>query len=867
MDTPVLRPAGTPLAVASTELPVQRTALATLVRERWVVAVLAAIVILAAVVRIYDIGGNPRGFFADEASFGYNAYTILHHGKDEYGATFPLLFRSFGEFKLPVFIYSDVPFIAALGMTEVAVRLTSATYGILTILTTFLLATALFRERAAGLAAAFMLAIMPWHIHFSRTGLGDLVAFPFFLTLGLYLFLLGTRQPRYYIAAGIVLGVTLYTYRAAWIVMPPLLVLLALLYHRELLKNWRLSIPAFAIIGLCGVPILLHLLSNSGDRSQQAGLLSLHHGRAETWQTFRDFYSSYFSRSFLFDLGDHGDVTRHYLPGFGELYYIQIPFLLLGFADLFWRPTRGKIIVLALLGLYPLSGALSDNSPYSSRTLLGSVVYSLITAYGLMLAVHGLEKLRRPYGRAAVAAMLIAVLAIVIAPIGAIVHSNSRPLSSNFVTYLHRYHTQYPKLASGYWGWQWGSGDIIRHFEDVQSQYDQLVMDPAFNGPEIFRKFYSPHDCEKCVIGHWDKYDPPAKQLFALSPETAWMTFDYDVKGELYYPSGALAFLFVEINGSHNTLAGMLPNAPDVTLEDLAGIPGSSLKSVTMFNEGNRNWSAGDYYTSYQNYQASIDASPSFALGFYNRGNVFAVRGQLDSALNDYVAALRNDDNIAEVHVNAGNAYFLLGQYQQAKTELDRAIELNPNIALAYVDRGSVHQALAKDQLAMADLQRALDLDPNLVLAYVRRGELEHALGNETAAMADYGRALALAPDGAETYAARGDSYLSTGQYTQAMADLNKAVGLDRDYALAYARRGITAIYIGDSDRAVADLSKAVELDRVYAAGSGRNPYWKLGDVAKLAAALEQAVGRVNDPPINARITTYINYLKQRSPS
>src|SRR5688572_21973255 len=94
---------------------------------------LAAILTLAAGLRIYNVGNNPPGFFADEASFGYNAYTILRSGTDEHGAPFPLFFRAFGEYKLPIFTYALTPFITALGLSETAVRLTAAAFGVATV--------------------------------------------------------------------------------------------------------------------------------------------------------------------------------------------------------------------------------------------------------------------------------------------------------------------------------------------------------------------------------------------------------------------------------------------------------------------------------------------------------------------------------------------------------------------------------------------------------------------------------------------------------------------------------------------------------------------------------------------------------------
>jgi 4-amino-4-deoxy-L-arabinose transferase-like glycosyltransferase len=503
--------------------------------RRWAQpALLVGVIMLAVVVRTVGLSDNPPGFFTDEASFGYNAYTILKTGGDEHGESWPVLFKAFGEYKLPVFIYSLVPFVAGLGLSEVAVRLGAATYGTLTVFTTYLLASALFRQRSVGLAAALFLAIMPWHIHYSRTGLGDLVSFLPFLTLGLYLFLVGVRRNKLWPLAGVVLGLTLYTYRAAWVVLPPLFILLALLYYRELLKGWRMALPALAIVLLFSIPIFLYFLSGSGGRSQQVWILNLNLGAWDTVKTFATQYASHFSISFLFQQGDDGSVLRHYLPGYGHLYYVQLPLVVLGTLGILLKPRREKTLVLGLLALYPLAGAVSDVSPISSRTILGSVVFALLTGYGLMLLVNGFRRLNRPYGQAAAGVALVVVGILSLA---------------SFTSYLRLYHSEYPKLSAGYWGWQSGPKEIIEYFLSVEGDYDQLVMDGEFNAPHEFFRFYAPEGCGKCIIGNTASYDPRLKQLFALRPKNLVSKYTYRTLHTLTYPNGEHAFYLVDITG------------------------------------------------------------------------------------------------------------------------------------------------------------------------------------------------------------------------------------------------------------------------------------------------------------------------------
>src|SRR3989344_7181611 len=119
---------------------------------------LIPILLLAAFLRFYKLGQVPSGFVNDEAAFGYNAYSLLKTGRDEFDESWPVIFHSFGEGKLPAYIYLTIPSVAAFGLTEFAVRLPSALFGVLTVLVV----------SRWSLLAALVLATLPWHIHFSR---------------------------------------------------------------------------------------------------------------------------------------------------------------------------------------------------------------------------------------------------------------------------------------------------------------------------------------------------------------------------------------------------------------------------------------------------------------------------------------------------------------------------------------------------------------------------------------------------------------------------------------------------------------------------------------------------------------------------
>ena len=91
---------------------------------------LILIVILAFSLRVYKLGDYPVGITWDEPAVGYNAYSVLKTGKDEYGKLLPLTFKSFGDDKPGFFVYYIIPSVAIFGLTKFAIMFPSALAGV-----------------------------------------------------------------------------------------------------------------------------------------------------------------------------------------------------------------------------------------------------------------------------------------------------------------------------------------------------------------------------------------------------------------------------------------------------------------------------------------------------------------------------------------------------------------------------------------------------------------------------------------------------------------------------------------------------------------------------------------------------------------
>src|SRR5438477_11064079 len=97
------------------------------------------IIVLALVIRIIWIGQAPPTIYLDEASIGYDAYSLGLRGQDQYGVSFPIYFRSYANYQSPLYIYLSIIPVKIFGLTPLGVRLVSILSGVMTVLLTFFL--------------------------------------------------------------------------------------------------------------------------------------------------------------------------------------------------------------------------------------------------------------------------------------------------------------------------------------------------------------------------------------------------------------------------------------------------------------------------------------------------------------------------------------------------------------------------------------------------------------------------------------------------------------------------------------------------------------------------------------------------------
>lgn len=163
-------------------------ALMIFIKKYWFQLTLSLIIALAALLRFPFLELYPPAMIQDEVGIGYAAISISKTGMDEWGDSFPLVFKSFGDYKAPAFIYSTALLYKIIGFHPVLPRITSAISGLLFVFSITMLTRSLTKSKKLALLAGLLAATNPWTIHLSRMALESNLGLAFFTT-GLWLFM------------------------------------------------------------------------------------------------------------------------------------------------------------------------------------------------------------------------------------------------------------------------------------------------------------------------------------------------------------------------------------------------------------------------------------------------------------------------------------------------------------------------------------------------------------------------------------------------------------------------------------------------------------------------------------------------------
>lgn len=488
--------------------------------------VFASIAILAVFLRFDKLGTVPPSPDWDEAALGYNAYSILKTGRDEYGKFLPLELRSYDDYKPPLYAYLTIPSVALFGLNVWSVRLPSAVAGSVAVIGTYLLVYELLfaasgisgarkKKRWEGLdtwdihtgtalISMFLLAISPWHLQFSRIAFEANTGITLNI-LGLTAFFLGLTGIPWMAASAFFFALSLYAYHSERVFVPLLVAALAVIFRRELFRDWKKVGVGMAVGVLVALPLLpvvtdktaMTRLKGTSPLSDQTALLSrtvrkleadkgkndtlgviLDNRRVVYAKTLIDGYISHFSLEWLFLTGDS---NRHHAPDNGLMYLWELPFFFWGMTWIWKKGGTLRSLLFAWLFIAPVAASPTGGTPHAIRTLVFLPAAQIFTATGLV------EWAKRMYPLWTGKKAAIPVLA---ARVGTAAYACLAVFISLF--YFHMYYRQLDREYSR--DWQYGYAQAVRYAEEHKGKFKQVVVSTALEQPHMFFLFYTKYD-------------------------------------------------------------------------------------------------------------------------------------------------------------------------------------------------------------------------------------------------------------------------------------------------------------------------------------------------------------------------------------
>lgn len=366
---------------------------------------LLVILLIAGLLRFTQLGSNPAILNRDEAAIAYNAVLINELGVDEWNESYPIVFKSFGDYKLPGYIYTLSGLFSFLPTQDAVVRIPSAVAGTLLVVAMWYLASVLNFTGWKRTLLTASIAVFPVLFFFSRMAFEANVALT--LLTATIAVLLDRKMPQLlktFLSGGLLL-LAIFFYNTPLLLLPVVGLSLIHYYGWKNPKKWFFPGLALGIILAIGLYVLLPITS------QKAGITIF--TDEQTWKNWIQFRSSLpsfaqstignqkiywfgtmlknivssFSPSFLVTEG--GNHPWHSMRWWGHMTWTWYIVGMIGIGQMirtvFIRKknntTELTLLILLLGSLLPAS--ITVDAPHTTRSLFFFVIWSFPAVYGL----------------------------------------------------------------------------------------------------------------------------------------------------------------------------------------------------------------------------------------------------------------------------------------------------------------------------------------------------------------------------------------------------------------------------------------------------------------------------------------------------
>ncbi len=502
---------------------------------------LLGIILLTVLLHVVKVKSLPVCLNADEAAFGYNAYSLLKTGKDEYGVMLPLRLKSFGDYKLPLYSYLSVPFIGAMGLTETSTRALAMLIGILFPLAVYFLTKELFEDERISLLAAFLTAVSPWiQITARHAHEAPLAVFLLVISATFLLKFLKNNENKYVYWFAATSFMSLFAYHLSRPIVAGMVVFLGV----TLMMRVRFRAPGarktlYTRIGLlfaiAALPLILFsftdvlynptrlknlIFFNDGgfklsikQKLIEKDLPILYNPVTQAALDLPHEYIKYFSPEFLVIHGDTNYRFGH--PGISLITLAEYALVFVGIYFLIKKRPKNAPFLLFLLLIAPVAASLSFFEYSATRSIFMVVPLLIIASYGAVSLVSSFTHRYRIWA----ALLLFSAFGFF-----------------NYMTWdFYFFHYPYKAVTSR--SWQCGYKELAQYVNTNYDKFEKFNITTRNGEPYIFMLFYSKYPPEQ--YQRQAKLSPPDEYGFGQ----VWEFDKYDFQFNVDHPQAGISYI------------------------------------------------------------------------------------------------------------------------------------------------------------------------------------------------------------------------------------------------------------------------------------------------------------------------------------
>lgn len=468
------------------------------------------IALIAFLLRFWQLNKFPVGLNWDEVSHGYNAYSLIKTGQDQWGKAWPIFnFRAYGDYPTTLNMYLSIPFIYLFGLNIWTTRMVSALCGFGLVIVSYFLGYEIFKNKKLSYLLMFLVAISPWTFFSSRAVFQSTVA-QFFLVLGILFLIKSLKKINFLLPAVFFTSLSTYAYHNTKIVVPILLFIFAIVFFKQLKQQFKnhkkIFLSSLLVLSFLLIPQIINTF-NKDAQARSRWVFAINPTTINVIENNRNNYQGnpliaklIYNRVIVFC----EIVAKNYLgfinpkilffnstqnfqfniPNTGVLYSVCLPFFYIGLIIIILKSFKtlpfvkgrcsdeyrsGGILLLFwfLIGLVPAVITVGDFPIIRAMTILPLPQIFIVYGFSKILSLLKNKKIT----------LIFTVLFLII-------------LSIQSIKYLQNYFTDYSKNYSSVW--QYGYQEAVNYVKDNYHNYDQIIFTKKYGEAHEFVLFYWP---------------------------------------------------------------------------------------------------------------------------------------------------------------------------------------------------------------------------------------------------------------------------------------------------------------------------------------------------------------------------------------